>query len=449
MPLYSSHLLEYEQLNLGARIREARQRLGLTLKQLAERVESSPARLSQVENERLRLDLQEVIGFADALGVGLDALVPPDVSVPYQIARDAELRTRLPRQTLFSAPEEQTAISSPHTYWPLAELFVGRHLQPMLGRIVPLAESDVRFCYHDEEEFVFVLRGRIEFRLDTPEGPVAETLDRGDSVYFRSDLPHAFRSLDEDAGETLHVFCSPSASTEGGFDWAHHRAMAFEADGGVNPRRQIGDKLRVLREMHGWTIERVARSAGLQPRQMVRIERGDAPIPLDAVMRLARGYGKPLRELIGLAVARPPYYRIQRSGSIPSVPNRRRRTPVERPHAPASKTCQPLAAGFPAREMYPHFLRMLNVAVETLTLHEHHGQEFIYILEGELELTTYTGDQRVREVLHAGDSVYIDSTVPHLLRSWTRNPFSETSAEVIDVFWCPLGEGYLFNDRDD
>ena len=96
--------------------------------------------------------------------------------------------------------------------------------------------------------------------------------------------------------------------------------------------------------------------------------------------------------------------------------------------------------------MYPHFLRMLNVDLDTLTLHEHHGQEFIYILEGELELTTYTGGERVREVIHAGDSIYIDSTVPHLLRSWTRNPFSETSAEVIDVFWCPLGETYLFSD---
>ena len=51
----------------------------------------------------------------------------------------------------------------------------------------------------------------------------------------------------------------------------------------------------------------------------------------------------------------------------------------------------------------------------------------------------------MRDVLHAGDSCYIDSTVPHLLRSWTRNPYSETSAEVIDVFWCPLGESYLFD----
>jgi transcriptional regulator with XRE-family HTH domain len=244
----------------------------------------------------------------------------------------------------------------------------------------------------------------------------------------------------------LHVFCSPSASTSGGFDRPHQRAVAYAGGNGAHRRRHVGEKLRLLREAHGWSLDRVSHSARLSARQMGRIENGEQTIPVDALIRLARAFGKPLRELIGLAGMRPPYYHVQRSGGIPALPNRRRRTPVERPNAPASKTCQPLAAGFPAKEMYPYFLRMLNVNEETLTLHEHHGQEFIYLLEGELELTTYTGDQRVREVLHAGDSIYIDSTVPHLLRSWTRNPFSETSAEVIDVFWCPLGEGYLFQD---
>jgi transcriptional regulator with XRE-family HTH domain len=259
-------------------------------------------------------------------------------------------------------------------------------------------------------------------------------------------LPHAFRSLDREPVETLHVLCSPSASTDAGLDWSQHRAIAYDGgSGAIDLRQQVGEKLRLLREMHGWPLSRIARSAGLPERQLLRIERGERAMPLESVMKLSRALGKPLRELIGLAIVRPPYYAVQRSKDIASIPVRRRQTPVERPNVPPSKTCQPLTAGFPAKEMYPHFLRMLNVDLDTLTLHEHHGQEFIYILEGELELTTYSGGQRVREVLHAGDSVYIDSTVPHLLRSWTRNPFSETSAEVIDVFWCPLGESYLFD----
>jgi transcriptional regulator with XRE-family HTH domain len=445
MALYSSHLLQYSELKLGERIREARQRQRLTLRQLASRLGTSSARLSQIENERVRVHLQDVLEVAEALNIPLDALIPTDVTLPYQITRDTDRRARPPKPTRLAYPDGGAGPSSPHQYWSLADLFLGRHLEPVLGRIMPIDEHELCFSYHDEEEFAFALRGTLEFRIKTPEGEHREELVRGDSVYFRSDLPHCFRSLEAEPAETIHVFCSPSVSTAGGLDWTHSRAIVYSGDGGPNLQRRIGQKLTLLREEHGWSLDRVAQSAGLSSRQVLGIERGERAIPLEAALNLARAFGKPLRELIGLTVARPPYYFVQRSKDISSSPSRRRRTPVERPHAPPSKTCQPLLGDFPAKEMYPCFLRMLNVDLETLTLHEHHGQEFIYVLEGELELTTYAGDEEVHETLRAGDSCYIDSTVPHLLRSWTRNPYSETSAEVLDVFWCPLGEAYLFD----
>lgn len=445
MPVYSSHLLQYPDLKLGTRIREARQRSRLTLRELAGRLRTSSARLSQIENERLRLNLDDVMQVAAALEVSVEALIPSDVVLPYQITRDADTRSRSPRPTLFTSPEGVAVFPSPHQFWPLANLFVGRHLEPVLGRIMPTDDHERCFCYHHEEEFAFVLRGTVEFRIKTPEGDRCEELERGDCVYFRSDLPHCFRSLEREPADTIHAFCSPSVSTYGGFDWAHSRAIAYGGDGTTNlQQQQIGAKIAQLHEEHGWSLERMSRSADLSDKQMVAIERGERAVPLDAVLNLARAFGKPLRELIGLAVARQPYYFVQRSSGIAAIPSRHRRTPVERPHAPLSKTCQPLVGGFPAQEMYPCFLRMLNVELETLTLHEHNGQEFIYVLEGELELTTYAGNEAVHETLRAGDACYIDSTVPHLLRSWTRNPYSETSAEVLDVFWCPLGEAYLF-----
>jgi len=33
------------------------------------------------------------------------------------------------------------------------------------------------------------------------------------------------------------------------------------------------------------------------------------------------------------------------------------------------------------------------------------------------------------------------------VRGVNRNPYSETTAEVIDVFWSPLGENYLFGEE--
>lgn len=445
MPVYSSHLLRYDQLKLGERIRESRQQQGMTLKELAAKVNTSAARLSQIENDRLRLDLDEVQAFTSALDLPLEALLPAEQTLPYQIVRDAESRAT-PMQAAILGDGQGGACELPHSFRPLADLFVGRHMEPLLARIEPTDERNLQFCYHDEEEFAFALRGRIEFRIKTPEGERCEELQRGDCLYFRSDMPHGFRALGDEVAESLHVIRSPSGPLAGVLEQPWYRAIAHNGD--ATPaalQRRAGDRLRLLREQHGWSFERVALAAGLPERVLMRIERGERAMPLEALLKLARAFGKPLRELIGLSATRQPYYVVQRASDIPSLPSRRRRTPVERPSAPASKTCQPLLAGFPGRDMYPCVLRLLNVGLETLTLHEHHGEEFLYVLEGELELTTFSGTTQVHEILRAGDSCYIDSTAPHLFRSWTRNPYSETSAEVLDVFWCPLGERYLFD----
>ena len=96
--------------------------------------------------------------------------------------------------------------------------------------------------------------------------------------------------------------------------------------------------------------------------------------------------------------------------------------------------------------MYPYLIRVRNVDNEMLARHEHHGEEFMYVLEGQLEVTTYAEDRQVKEMLRPGDSCYIDASVPHFVRGVTRSPYSQISAEVLDVFWCPLGETYLFTD---
>jgi transcriptional regulator with XRE-family HTH domain len=134
MLVYSSHLLRYEELRVGERIRDARQDRRMTLKQLADRMGTSSARLSQIENDHIGLDIQELLAFADALELPLDRFVPADVRLPYQITRDSELRQRAPRPAILATPDGD-GVASPHSYWPLAGLFVGQHLEPILARI--------------------------------------------------------------------------------------------------------------------------------------------------------------------------------------------------------------------------------------------------------------------------------------------------------------------------
>jgi transcriptional regulator with XRE-family HTH domain len=445
MPVHSSHLLCYEELRLGERIREIRQHHGITLRELAAKVDTSPARLSQIENDRLHLALEELEALTAALNVPLEALLPAEQTLPYQIVRDVESRGTA-MHPASTGDGRDGSVDATHGLRPLADLFVGRHMEPLLARIEPGEGESLHFSYDDQQQFTFVLRGSLEFRVQTADGERHEQLERGDCLYFRSDMPHAFRSAGELSAECLHVICSPSASLAGVLDQAHRRAIAHDGQRTYPAvQKRTGERVRLLRELHGWSTERVARASGLPERIVTRIERGDRAMPLEALLKLARAFGRPLRDIVALTTTEQPYYIVQRSGEVPSIPSRQRRTPVERPSAPRSKTCHPLVAEFPAKRMYPCFLRLLNVGLDTLTLHEHHGEELVYVLEGELELTTFSGSEEVHEVLRAGDSCYIDSTAPHLFRSWTRNPYSETAAEVLDIFWCPLGERYLFD----
>lgn len=446
MPVYSSHLLQYEDLKLGERFREERQRRGLKLRDLARKVGISAARLSQIENERHVPSLRQALAIAEALALPPRTLLPPDVRLPYQIARASEVRSGPPRQVRLKSPHKGGVVHH-HEFWPVADRFIGRHLETVLGRIHQVAGNNRYFCCHHEEEFLFVLKGSLEFLCRTPDGLVREELRRGDCITFRSDMPHCLTSLEPEPAETIHVLASESAPVETGFDRLSWDQSAFLApDGSTDASQQFSEKLKALREAHGWTVAQVASVAGLSERQLQRIESGERAVPFRTILPLARAFGKPLGELIGQTADRGPYHFVQRSDAIASIPSRARRTPVELPSAPRSKTCQPLASGFPARHMYPYLVRLLQVDVETLTMHEHHGHEFIYVLGGELELTTYAQDKQVTEVLRPGDSCYLDSSVPHLVRGENRNPYSQTTAEVIDVFWSPLGENYLFGE---
>ena len=438
MTVYNSHLLRYSDLGLGERIRRERQRQSLTLKHLAAATGVSVARLSEIENGLHVADLGQALAIAAALHVPIQSLLPRDPRIPFQITRESDVRSRPPRHR--HGPD-----GAGNDFWDLADLFIGRYLNPMFGRIARHKEGPPTFWQHHGEEFVFVLRGNIALTIDTPDGVVREELSRGDCAYLRPDLPHALHALEEDGAETLQVQASASSPVEPGSTWVSADERLGDA-GPPDDLRRIGQRLRWLRQLHRWEVEEVAQHVGLTARQLQRLENGERAVPLDRVLRFARLFGVPLREVIEPRPGTRPFYAVQRVRDLDRIPNSIRRTRVDRELEPQSKTCQQLATAVPDRHMFPCFIRLLNVDIEKLTMHEHHGQEFLYVLDGELELTTYIEQEMVTVGLRAGDSCYIDSSVPHLVRAQTRNPFSETSAQVLDVFWSPLGEKYLFGD---
>src|SRR3954469_9991087 len=167
MPAYASHSIDYAILKLGVRVNEERRRQGLTLQDLAARSGISISRLSQIENGHHVLDAVQADAVAEAFGMSLEAFLPADVTIPYVVARDSEVRsTRITEPSVESALRQDGEQS-----WPLAERFIGRHLEPVLTRLDPGSD---RFVYHHEHEFSFVLQGSIEFTIKTPAGVLRE-----------------------------------------------------------------------------------------------------------------------------------------------------------------------------------------------------------------------------------------------------------------------------------
>jgi transcriptional regulator with XRE-family HTH domain len=441
MPVFSSHRGNYEDLRLGNRLREERQSRKLTLGDVSLKTGLSIARLSQIETGLVVLDFETLARIASAFGVKPDALLPEERSFPYQITREGDVRSKPARRALVQSDSGE--LERTHDFWPLADLFVGRHIEPLLGRIANTPESQLHYYYHDEIEFAFVLKGEMEFRMRTPDGDAIERLQRGDCVIFRADMPHLVRSPQAELCESLHVFIGPSSPIPTAWDWYSPHARGFsivEEDGRHDP---AGRRLHVLRESRGWSLEETAEVAGLKPRQLQQIESGERPIPMDALMELTKAFGEPLRGFFAHLQDKRPYYSICRAASIRATPHRRRRKGSSPGGEQAADTYYSLASEFPPRSIFPCIIEVSTNKVDS-TPSEHHGEEFIYVLEGELVLTTLAEDKTVEEVLRAGDSCFLDSSVPHSIRGETRNPYSEISATVLDVFWCPLGENYLF-----
>ena len=94
MPVYRSHLMDaYSELHLGLRIKEARQKNDLTLRDVAKRSSISIPRLSRIENDLHILDVHEAVALAAALEIPWDEFMPVDRGIPYEIAREAEMRS--------------------------------------------------------------------------------------------------------------------------------------------------------------------------------------------------------------------------------------------------------------------------------------------------------------------------------------------------------------------
>lgn len=416
----------------------------MTLRQVASGVGFSEATLSNIETDKVAPNLDQLAKVAGALGVKLSALLPRSQVSHYLLKRGEMFKGEAPVARKLVGSERGPATHH-NLVWSLADLYVGKHMDPTYVHVHPLADEDVFFIAHDHEEFMFVLSGNVETQLKTNDELVTLKLGAGDCLYFRSNLPHCHRSLDATPAETLFVMYSlraPIDPFDGELDSSERNfyRRGVYADAG----REAGEKIGLLRRSHGLTLSELAGELDLGSRTLADIEHGDRPPTVDLLMRLARRFRRPIEYFFSTTLESRPYYFLQRAADMARLPG-------QQPLFAGSRRMHEymsLASGFSDPGMHPYYVRLENNVLSGRELIHHHGQQFVYVLDGEMEFVTGAEDRgTVVERLNPGDSIFFESSVPYALNGKSRNPYASAGAEILNVFWTPAGVPALFEEH--
>jgi quercetin dioxygenase-like cupin family protein/DNA-binding Xre family transcriptional regulator len=165
---------------IGARLKHARLLNHMTLKDVALSAGCSESMLSKIENEHAIPSLPTLHRLCKSLNLSISSLLSSETVDPWTIMRPEQRRTI--GHTKAAGSEGVMA----EILIPSAE---GRLLEGFLVVIEPGGHTN-GLLQHKGEEVGFIVEGQLELTINDE----VHLLKTGDSFYFPSDLPHAYRN---------------------------------------------------------------------------------------------------------------------------------------------------------------------------------------------------------------------------------------------------------------
>ncbi|WP_274571040.1 helix-turn-helix domain-containing protein [Neisseria leonii] len=182
----------------------------------------------------------------------------------------------------------------------------------------------------------------------------------------------------------------------------------------------LSQKIKLLRRRAQLTLKQLSLRSGISVSTLSKIENGRLSPTYEKIAALAYGLSVDVGELFRLPGHETHLGRRSISSSATSLVHDTRPYRYTVLHNDlAHKRFIPLLATVKAHERHEF----------PKTLHRHHGEEFIYVLSGQITLLT---DLYAPQTLNPGDSCYFDSGMGHA--------FLSTSAEDAQILWisCTL-----------
>lgn len=173
-----------------------------------------------------------------------------------------------------------------------------------------------------------------------------------------------------------------------------------------DPEVPVGEHVRAFREARGMTVQQFAEKTGFSSALLAQIENRMVSPSLGTLVKIANTFGTTVSSFIGGKEEREF-----------SIVRKEDRTTVSRvglkEGGKSTYIYESLGAGKAGRKMEPFLVRLQPHPEPATTRSAHDGEEFLYVLSG--KVTVCLGI--LSDVLEEGDSVYYNSTIPHLVHS--------------------------------
>lgn len=187
-------------------------------------------------------------------------------------------------------------------------------------------------------------------------------------------------------------------------------------------KSNIGEKIRQFREMRMIAREDLALNANLDQEQLRIIEEEGVVPSLGPLIRIARALGVRIGTFLDDADQVGPV--VVRSGTERSTVSFSSSDPSTRQHLNFFS----LAADKTGRHMEPFIVDIQPAQASDYKLSSHEGEEFIYVLDGCVEINYGRETYRIEK----GDSIYYDSIVLHNVHAGCDQP-----AKILAVVYTP------------
>lgn len=195
---------------------------------------------------------------------------------------------------------------------------------------------------------------------------------------------------------------------------------------------QLGRRVLELRLARGFTQDRLAAETGFTKGYLSKIENSKVIPPIGTLVKIAQVLQTDISDLLGTESS------VERNNGICIVRSWERES-ILRGGSSFGYDYMALANKKHRKHMEP-FIMVFPSNVNKDVRFEHEGEEFLFVLEGEIEFSVmYDGKPRLW-VLSPGDSAYFDSSIPHRGRS-----LKAESRALVVVFGPPNTHGTATN----